>query len=224
MLLQTLILFSVHPFILNVAQAKEQDDDNNNNNDNGDHDFEEKDSIMICCSWGDNLVDGKLTYTFQGKADSELKQAVRAGIKEWDDKIAALQFVEISGTDKQEQYPDIQLKFRKDGDEIAGRTITNFNTFGFIDNNLITISKGAFGNTFDSKTIEIVTKHEIGHALGLGHANFEGNLMAAMINEGAGSISICELEGALQANYWKFIDEDNNTPQPPKIDHIICKD
>ena len=173
---------------------------------------------------GDKLIDGKLTYSFKGKADSELKQAVRAGIKEWDDKIAPLQFVEISGTDKQEQHPDIQLKFRKDGDEIAGITITNFNRFGFIDNNLITISKGAFGNTFDSKTIEIVTKHEIGHALGLGHANFEGNLMAAMVNEGAGSISTCEFEGALQANYWKFIDKDNNTPLPPKIDHIICKD
>ena len=222
MLLQTLILFSVHPFIVNVAQAKEQD--GNNNNDNGDHDFEEKNSIMICCSWGDKLADGKITYTFQGKADSELKQAVRDGIKEWDDKIASLQFVEISGTDKQEQHPDIQLKFRKDGDEIAGITITNFNRFGFIDNNLITISKGAFGNTFDSKTIEIVTKHEIGHALGLGHANFDSNLMAIMITEGAETISTCELEGVLQANHWKFIDNNNMPPHIPKIDHIICED
>jgi predicted Zn-dependent protease len=222
MLLQTLILFSVHPFIVNVAQAKEQDDDNNN--DNGDHDFEEKNSIMICCSWGDKLADGKITYTFQGKADSELKQAVRAGIKEWDDKIKPLQFVEISGTDEQKQYPDIQLKFIKDGDDIAGQTITSFNTFGFIDNNVIIISRGAYGKAFDRETIEVIAKHEIGHALGLGHANFEGNLMAAMVNKGAGSISTCEFEGALQANYWKFIDKDNNTPLPPKIDHIICKD
>ena len=81
---------------------------------------------------GDKLIDGKLTYSFKGKADSELKQAVRDGIKEWDDKIASLQFVEISGTDKQEQHPDIQLKFRKDGDEIAGITITNFNNLDLL--------------------------------------------------------------------------------------------
>jgi predicted Zn-dependent protease len=222
MLLQTLILFSVHPFIVNVAQAKEQDDDNNN--DNGDHDFEEKNSIMICCSWGDKLADGKITYTFQGKADSELKQAVRAGIKEWDDKIASLQFVEISGTDEQKQYPDIQLKFIKDGDDIAGQTITSFNTFGFIDNNLITISRGAYGKAFDRETIEVIAKHEIGHALGLGHANFDSNLMAIMITEGAETISTCELEGVLQANHWKFIDNNNMPTHTPNTDHIICED
>jgi len=55
MLLQTLILFSVHPFIVNVAQAKEQDDDNNNDN-GDDQDFEEEDSIIICCSWGISLL------------------------------------------------------------------------------------------------------------------------------------------------------------------------
>jgi predicted Zn-dependent protease len=222
MLLQTLILFSVHPFIVNVAQAKEQDDDNNN--DNGDHDFEEKNSIMICCSWGDKLADGKITYTFQGKADSELKQAVRAGIKEWDDKIASLQFVEISGTDEQKQYPDIQLKFIKDGDDIAGQTITSFNTFGFIDNNVIIISRGAYGKAFDRETIEVIAKHEIGHALGLGHANFDSNLMAVMIKEGAETISTCELAGVLQANHWKFIDKNNMPPHTPNIDHIVCED
>jgi predicted Zn-dependent protease len=222
-MLQILIIISANPSLLKVVEAKEHD--NNNNNDNGDdQDFEEKDSILICCTWGDKLIDGKLTYSFKGKADSELKEAVRAGIKEWDDKIKPLQFVEISGTDEQKQYPDIQLKFIKDGDDIAGQTITSFNTFGFIDNNVIIISRGAYGKAFDRETIEVIAKHEIGHALGLGHANFEGNLMAAMVNKGAGSISTCEFEGALQANYWKFIDKDNNTPLPPKIDHIICKD
>jgi predicted Zn-dependent protease len=222
-MLQILIIISANPSLLKVVEAKEHD--NNNNNDNGvDQDFEEKDSILICCTWGDKLIDGKLTYSFKGKADSELKEAVRAGIKEWDDKIKPLQFVEISGTDEQKQYPDIQLKFIKDGDDIAGQTITSFNTFGFIDNNVIIISRGAYGKAFDRETIEVIAKHEIGHALGLGHANFEGNLMAAMVNKGAGSISTCEFEGALQANYWKFIDKDNNTPLPPKIDHIIRKD
>jgi hypothetical protein len=53
-----------------VVQAKEQDD--NNNNDNGDNHFEEKDSIMISCSRDDMLIDGKLTYTIQRKANPEM--------------------------------------------------------------------------------------------------------------------------------------------------------
>jgi predicted Zn-dependent protease len=221
-ILQILIIISANPSLLEVVDAKEHD---NNNNDNGDdRDFEEEDSIIICCSWGDKLIDGKLTYSFKGKADSELKEAVRDGIKEWDDKIKPLQFVEISETDEQQQYPDIQLKFIEDGDDIAGQTITSFNTFGFIDNNLITISRGAYGKAFDSETIEVIAKHEIGHALGLGHANFDGNLMAVMINEGAETISTCELEGVLQANHWKFIDKNNMPPHTSNTDHIVCED
>jgi predicted Zn-dependent protease len=222
-MLQILIIISVNPSLLKVVEAKEHD--NNNKNDNGDdQDFEEEDSIIICCSWGDKLIDGKLTYSFKGKADSELKEAVRVGIKEWDDKIKPLQFVEISGTDEQKQYPDIQLEIIKDGDDRAGQTITSFNTFGFIDNNLITISRGAYGKAFDSENIEVIAKHEIGHALGLGHANFDGNLMAVMIKEGAETISTCELAGVLQANYWKFIDKNNMPPHTPNIDHIVCED
>ena len=223
-MLQILIIISANPSLLKVVEAKEHDDDNNNNDNGDDQDFKEEESILICCTWGDKLIDGKLTYSFKGKADSEHKEAVRAGIKEWDDKIKPLQFVEISGTDEQKQYPDIQLKFIKDGDDIAGQTITSFNTFGFIDNNLITISRGAYGKAFDRETIEVIAKHEIGHALGLGHANFDSNLMAIMITEGAETISTCELEGVLQANHWKFIDNNNMPPHIPKIDHIICED
>jgi len=221
-MLQILIIISANPSLLKVVEAKEHD---NNNNDNGDdQDFEEEDSIIICCSWGDKLIDGKLTYGFKGKADSELKEAVRAGIKEWDDKIKPLQFVEISGADEQKQYPDIQLKFIKDGDDdIAGQTITSFNTFGFIDNNLITISRSAYGKAFDSETIGVIAKHEIGHALGLGHANFDGNLMAVMIKKGAETISTCELQGVLEANHWKFIDKNNMPPHTPNIDYIVCE-
>ena len=51
--------------------------------------------------------------------------------------------------------------------------------------------------------------------------------MTALINNGAETISTCELEGVLEANHWKFIDKNNNniiSPQPPSIKYISCKD
>ena len=42
---------------------------------------------------------------------------------------------------------------------------------------------------FDTKTIGQIAKHEMGHALGLGHANFDKNLMAERVNHGTGFVS-----------------------------------
>jgi hypothetical protein len=41
----------------------------------------------------------------------------------------------------------------------------------------------------------------MGGALGLGHANFDGNLMAEKVNAGTEKVSECEVK----ANYWKLI-------------------
>jgi hypothetical protein len=93
-MLQILLLFSAYPSLLKVVQAKEQDNNNNNNNDNGDHDFEEANSIQICCSWGEKLADGSLTYKISG-GNSGIQQAVRTAIEDWDSKIINLQLDEI---------------------------------------------------------------------------------------------------------------------------------
>jgi hypothetical protein len=40
----------------------------------------------------------------------------------------------------------------------------------------------------------------MGHALGLGHANFDGNLMAERIKDGTETISECEIRAVVEAN------------------------
>ena len=66
----------------------------------------------------------------------------------------------------------------------------------------------------------------MGHALGLGHANFDGNLMAALINDGTEIISECEIKGVYEANSWYLKDNDddssNTIPTYPKDDSITC--
>ena len=55
--------------------------------------------------------------------------------------------------------------------------------------------------------MEQIAKREIGHVLGLGHANFDGNLMAAQFNRGTVSVSGWyrrEVQALYTANEWWF--------------------
>ena len=63
----------------------------------------------------------------------------------------------------------------------------------------------------------------MGHVLGLGHANFDGNLMAEKVNDGTEDISECEVEAVLQANHWKLIADDTD-PGRPKINRVMCNE
>jgi hypothetical protein len=177
-----------------------------------DGDFEEENSIQICCSWGEKLADGSLTYMIS-ESNSDIQQAVRTAIKDWDSKIVNLQLDEIS---KSKSGADIEVTFKKDGKEIAGRTINNFDRYGFIDNVQLTISKNAFGTKFDTKIIEQIAKHEMGHALGLGHANFAGNLMTEQVNDGTETIADCEIKAVNEANQWKLEDHSDHLYAPTK--------
>jgi hypothetical protein len=57
---------------------------------------------------------------------------------------------------------------------------------------------------FDTNTIGQIAKHEMGHALGLGHAHFDANLMAEKVNDGTAFVSGCENKAVIEANYWKL--------------------
>jgi hypothetical protein len=195
-------------------------------------DFEENSLIRICCTWGKDLADGILTYSIKGNVDSEKKEAVHNAIRDWDNKMESIKFEEVSSAQENNiNRPDIQIQFIDDGDqfedegpETAGNTKTRLDRSGFIDYNIIAIAEGGLGKTFDIKTIETIAKHEIGHALGLGHANFGSNLMTTKIESAAQAISSCELEAVRQANSWKLMNENehDNSPSFPETATIIC--
>jgi predicted Zn-dependent protease len=195
--------------------------DNDNNNDSTGEDFEEDSSIQICCTWGNELQDGKLKYNIDDIDSSKGQQdAVRNAIEEWDSRVNPLDLERVSSITQS----NIRVEFDDwseetvGGEEIAGATVTTFDQYGFLDNVIITIYKKPYGYELDTSEIEQVVKHEMGHALGLGHANFDGNLMAQRVNDGTDTISECEIKAVVEANYWKLGDynRDNTYPYYPK--------
>ena len=182
----------------------EEDDEDNGNND--DTDLDEMNLLQICCAWSDKISDGVLEYKISDEGDEDSKQSVRNAIQNWDLLIDNLIFVEkqddsgadveIGFSDSDEDANDEEFDY---GDPIAaGKTEFRFDTKGFIDSIEVTLSGGIFGNGFQNSELEQIAQHEIGHVLGLGHANFDGSLMSESTDVGTENISSCEINGYLQ--------------------------
>jgi Matrixin len=190
---------------------------------NTDEDFEEDNSIQLCCNWSYDLADGILTYYIDHNSSLEEQDAVRDAIEEWDSRIDSLELETVSSMENS----DIRIWFEDDseevveGEEIAGQTVTIFDEYGFLDNAQITISRSIQAYDFDTSTIEQVAKHEMGHALGLGHANFDGNLMAQSVNDGTDNISECEIKAVVETNYWKLGKDNGGNTDPDPLQESI---
>ena len=99
-----------------------------------------KKQIGICCTWGMKLVDGILMYEINN-AKSEHKELVIAALKSWEEKIKGIKFKEA--IDK--ESADIKISFRNDNGKVAGQTMTNFDSEGFIFNAKILLAEKSFG-------------------------------------------------------------------------------
>jgi hypothetical protein len=175
-----------------------------------------KKQIEICCTWGNKLTDGILTYEINN-AKPETKELVTSAISYWKENIQGIKFIE---TDSKEQV-DIKISFRNDNGKVAGQTMTNFDSEGFIFDVKILLAEKAFGKQLNKNVIEYIAKHEFGHALGLGHANFNESLMSSLVYNSFNKISDCEREAVKEANQWKLID-DNSSPKISKIKKYFC--
>jgi Matrixin len=196
-----------------------------------------KNLIQICCTWGEELADGELTFMIREEGDNTNQEsvayqsmdssapknnAVRDAVREWDLKINGLTFREV-----QNRYDaDIEIRFKERGGEAAGLTRNLFDRFGLITKSFITIYEREFPFGFGEDQIEQIAKHELGHALGLGHANFNDSLMSTHVHYGTGTISTCESQAVYEANHWKLnhrVDRTNYHIYQPNSNYLECK-
>jgi hypothetical protein len=100
------------------------------------------------------------------------------------------------------------------------------NRYGLITKSFVTIYERGFPFEFSDDQIEQIAKHEIGHVLGLGHANFDNTLMATRVHYGSGTISECEIQAVYEANHWKLKQEGHSSTDyyiyQPNSNYLEC--
>ncbi|HET8793535.1 MAG TPA: M57 family metalloprotease [Nitrososphaeraceae archaeon] len=175
-----------------------------------------KKQIEICCTWGEKFKDGILTYKISN-ASPNAKNLVVSALNYWEKNVEGIKFKEAEG----KEQADIKITFRIDNGKVAGQTTTNFDSRGFIYDAKISLAEKAFGKQLNENIIEYISKHEIGHALGLGHANFKESLMSSLVYDSYNVITDCEREAFAEANKWKIIDN-LLSPEVSSIKQYYC--
>ena len=181
--------------------------------------------LQICCSWGNEVADGVLTFRIDDGANAQVVQAVHRAVDEWNSKAPNIKLQEVTDTNA-----DIDIKTNSKASKVtsssvigeskisAGKNIKlvapgesqiSFDSRGFIAHVDITISTKARGNSISSSQLESIAKHEIGHAYGIGHTNFIEDLMSPVLT-GSTDISQCDINGI----------EANSGPHSTKL--LIC--
>jgi predicted Zn-dependent protease len=174
-----------------------------------------KNELALCCAWGKSLEDGTLTYSVSSP-DLPSAQVIRLAVREWDVDLPAVRLREVAvGTPA-----DVTIRFTPGQGRTEGQAVTSFTKRGLISKVEITIQGArAPGN---AGGLGQIAKHEFGHALGLGHTNYEGNLMSPAVSPDPQPVPPCVVQGVIEANRWKMIAPQGKRPTPPRVSNVPC--
>jgi hypothetical protein len=170
--------------------------------------------IKLCCAWGRQLDDGKLTFAFTS-GDAATVEVMRGAVGAWAAALPELTLTEIAP----EERPDITITYAGVTRRTQGVAVTSFDRRGLTRKVEITIEGAPPPGNRDA--LDQITKHEFGHALGIGHSEFVGDLMSPAVNPAPAPIPACNLQAAREANRWKLLDH-SSEPRRPARRAITC--
>jgi len=164
-------------------------------------------SIELCCTWDKQISDGILKFKLVNMQEKQ-RNEVREAFDSWNKQLTTLSLLETYSHDQKAEiivtFGDIdngnanQLVKNAEAGQTAGQSVNNLDQSGYITNAKIILSDKIFDKESDSSTLYTVVLHEIGHVLGLGHANFD-DLMNPLVNN-KDEISVCDVNGVFKTN------------------------
>jgi hypothetical protein len=175
----------------------------------GDHE------LALCCAWGKSLEDATITYSVSSP-DAPSAAVIRNAIEEWDGDLPALMLTEVGAGSP----ADVAIRFTPGDGRTEGQAVTSFTRRGLISKVDITIQGGLA--PANAGGLGQIAKHEFGHALGLGHTNYEGNLMSPAVSPDPQPVPPCVIQGVIEANRWKMVDPQAKRPTPPRVSQVTC--
>lgn len=180
-------------------------------------------SIELCCSWDKQISDGILKFKLVNM-NEEQSNKVREAFDSWNKQLTTIELIE---SDSQDQKAEIivtlgkidnrnvnQLVRNAEAGETAAQSVNNLDRSGYITNAKIILSDKIFNTNSDSGNLYTIVLHEIGHALGLGHANFD-DLMNPLISH-KDEISVCDVNGVFRTNEL-IIKKNASAPPSPLL-------
>jgi hypothetical protein len=178
-------------------------------------------AVAICCAWGNKLSDGILTYSVTG-ADQTALSVIRGAVQAWDQALPDLTMSEVAGK------ADITFAYgpgAADGGESPGGTGARGLTTTYLNGRhlVLRVEIGVDGgpSPVNAGAIEQISKHEFGHALGIGHANWDGDLMSPLVNPTPAPVPGCDINAVMQANSWRMVDH-GRRPKPSPATSTPC--
>lgn len=172
---------------------------------------EDQNILQICCTWGDNLKDGVLTFHTNNNEIFKMNKVVKNSFDQWASKLENIKFLEVQNASS----ADVLISFEHKGEQTVGQTTNVLDDEGFIKRVKVRISVNFNEEQIEEDTLNLVLKHEIGHVLGLGHSNFH-DLMNPIVNYQNKVITKCEIDAVHLANNWKLV-ENLQQPKLPKL-------